>query len=226
MPLAQARGMTNLVLASLLAVALSTACSSSSTSLTPTDAAGGASGEQCSTLPSYVTRCPGDRPACTAANLTQCDENVFIWPGKSPIRVPPAFASQTAGSAIASCVAAAPCVPDPLDDDSVASCFLDKVAAIAPTAAQQKVATDFCASCNEPGSTSCSATFFADIKDAQGFLLLTVSDEMAQEIDATCFGVVVSAAGGPTCRDAFSACLDGVIRKHLAPTPPECSNGA
>jgi hypothetical protein len=145
-------------------------------------------------------------------------------PGNPPIRVLPSFASQTAGSALASCVAAAPCAPDPLDEDGVARCFIDKLEALTPTAAQQKVATDFCASCNEPGTISCSAGFFADIKVAGGFMVLTVSDDMAQEIDATCFGVGVSAAGGETCQDAFGTCLRGVIRKHVAPPPPQCGD--
>jgi hypothetical protein len=212
--------MTNLLLAPLLAAALSTACSSS---FTPTDVSSGASEDQCGALSSYVTRCPGNRSACTAANLAQCDGNIFIMPGKSPIRVLPSFASQTAGSALASCVAAAPCAPDPLDEDGVALCFIDKLEALTPTAAQQKVATDFCASCNEPGTMSCSASFFADIKVAGGFDVLTVSDEVAREIDATCFGAPAADAG--SCQHAFSTCLSGVIVKHVAPPPPQCGAG-
>jgi hypothetical protein len=158
---------------------------------------------------SYAARCPATLSACTAAEIAQCDR----WKNMTP----------ATASAFAACVTDAPCVRNPLDDNGIGQCYFARVASVQPSGAQQKVATDFCASCGGPGASSCAASFFTDTTFG-GFLVLEYSDGIAVEIDTTCLATPTVDAG--RCSEVFGDCLSRVLHGHEPTAPTVCSGDA
>jgi len=116
---------------------------------------GSGGGQLCQNYTSYLQACGSKlSPACVTAFENQC----------------PQFVTKLSNATV---TAEESCLSPPYDCDAglaLAECLLTKVAAAPPTAAQQKVKTDFCAQCPDGKSatypTSCSTFFPSGSPDA------------------------------------------------------------
>jgi hypothetical protein len=156
----------------------------------------------CSALEEYCKRCPATFQPCALENLAQCG----------------AFASVLSADfaqATAECQPAAAC-----DTDGAATeaCIAQKLQGAAPTAEQQKLASDMCAVC-APTSSSCPADFYK----GTARVLFFVSDPLIGQVDQHCLTQLSADAGAFKCLQEFLTCA-GVV---LAPITPKdaCKDG-
>jgi hypothetical protein len=171
----------------------------------------------CAKLASYEEVCPPtDR--CAAAELQYCS----TW---AP--------SMSAGydNAVENCLNPPYTCPDgggggnPVEG----ACLLSYLST--PTAAQQKVKADFCASCPDgaaPSAPQACTNFFALILEADGITaagaaVLLVNDALAGTMDQQCTGVAAEDAGAQDCAQAFALCSVEVVLQD-ANLPGACTD--
>ena len=111
-------------------------------------------------------------------------------------------------TAATACIQATGCGKDPL------TCVGKSLTALTPSAAQTKLATDFCASCASVGGDTCEKAFFGSGKvPGLGFALLPFGDAPIAAIDEACTS---SSLGKVACQAAFSSCVSANASKVLA----------
>jgi hypothetical protein len=101
---------------------------------------------------------------------------------------------------------------------SLDPCVADAMDKIAPTASQQRLATDLCAVCPLPGTTDCLKDFFFHGRRASdgsvtvsgaGASFDMLTERMVSDIRAACMPV----SNGSNCWPAFYACVDAETSK-------------
>ena len=107
-----------------------------------------------------------------------------------------------------SCVQATACGSDPL------GCLGKALAKGEATAAQTKLATDYCESCSVAGGEACKTAFFGTASvPGLAFALLPFGDAPLEAIDEAC---TKSSLGKTACQAGFSTCLTATLTKFLA----------
>lgn len=159
----------------------------------------------CSNSQAYNQECKVT-DACQVALAADCDS----------------YASQLSAQwieAYNSCADVNSCDYGTVTNTAFQSCLSNAVQTMTPTAAQQKVAVDFCATCAESLKTTsaqCVADFFVggEYPAGLGTTLFPYDDAVAQSVDSSC----VSASG---C-DNFGTCAPRVA--IAATEPAACSS--
>jgi len=210
--------------AAVVGLSLGGACSSSSNGGfdddggTTHDGGGGGGGDGGGTIPDDA----GD-PFCTAqadfqtrcSATTACDRNrLAICPQIS------AAVSDAVRQAAATCGVQADC-SKPFIDVVTGACVADKLQNATPTAAQTKVATDYCAAC-DPSTSGCAAAFFTGGAGATGLSVLIASDDVAGQIDGRC-AVANGDGGTAACKSAFLDCASRELQA-AQPTAGGCGD--
>jgi len=159
----------------------------------------------CSAQADFQTRCSATT-ACDRSRLAACSQAS-------------AALSDAARAAVAECGVQADCTKSFFTIAGNA-CTVGKLQNATPTAAQAKVATDYCAAC-DPTNSGCAAAFFAG-SAAPGGAVLLASDDVASQIDSRCI-VAGSDAGAAACKSDFVDCAG---REFLAatPSPADCGD--
>jgi hypothetical protein len=195
----------------LLAVSLTVpACASSGSS-----SSGGANtSDYCSQASDYVARCH-ITDACTLAQIQDCSTTASNF-------------SAATLAAEAACFSAASCGDG--GTTTLANC--PQPAPGAPTAAQTKLAEDYCAVCHGLNQTAadCVAGFYRSGPNEAGLPTLPgpgssairLSDSFATNVDAECIPKLVPEAGALACTLAFDQCLLQTLTAVLK-QPAACS---
>ena len=188
------------------------ACSNSSS---PTG--GGTSSDYCSAISSYATRCNVTN-ACLTATENDCS----------------ALASAYSGATLATvsaCLNAIPC--GDAGANAAAACFQIATSKGAPTAAQTKLAQDYCAVCAGSQTTAeCASTFFTTTAGDSGVTvatgpgngLLGFSDTVATTVDTKCVPALGD-GGLLACAATFRICEAQVSLAALPTAPAACTGG-
>jgi hypothetical protein len=195
------------------------ACSNSSGTTTT----GGSSADLCSALSGYVTRC-NVTDACQLAESKDCAT---------------AASSYSAGTlaATSACINAIPCGDA---GSSPNTCFQTVVSngtsPVTPTAAQAKLAQDYCATCaaSNGGQTvaDCVATFYTTtigdsgvaVGAGPGSGLQTLNDSVATSVDTKCVPALGD-GGIVACAATFRVCEGETYLAALPAPPAACSGG-
>jgi hypothetical protein len=198
----------------LLGTASVPACSSSGSSGTTNPP----SSDFCSQASDYVTRCHVT-DACTLAFVQECST---IAGNDSAATL----------AAQADCIHAATCSDAGAAGSGLAGCLLQKPASPpAPTAAQTKLAQDYCAVCPRAGQTAaeCVAGFYGNVNDAgatgvggPGNAIFGLSDSVASSVDTQCIPKLGGDAGTFGCALTFDACLFPIVVAAVKP-PAACT---
>jgi hypothetical protein len=181
-----------------------------------TSSGGGSSGsgtsQYCSALASYASRCNITDP-CTQASVQNC----ATYAGT--------YSSAWLG-AVAQCAAEATCVDG--GGTAATSCIQGLQASLAPSAAQEKLAEDYCALCATSAHQStaqCTAGFYQQPGDGSlggpGAFYLEYSDTIASSIDTQCVPKLAD-AGLFGCDLPMILCADPIITKSY-PSIAACS---
>ncbi len=187
------------------------ACTSSSTG--NTSSANGA-GSFCSALSSYATRCQLTS-ACDQVTVSTC----------------PALATTFSNAYLD---AVTECLPSVLCGDagesSANACFNTSLGSAAPTAADQKLAEDYCAACASIlGEPSCVTEFTSASLDAAagvaaqvGTSVVIFSDALLEKVDTSCIAGLADGGGLPGCTEIFQECAFN-IQEAAEPATPACN---
>ncbi len=158
---------------------------------------GSGAGSYCSLLSGYVSKCQITDP-CTLATVKDC------------ATLGAAFSAAYL-NAITQCDSSLPC-PDARGTTAATQCIESAVTSAPQSAAQQKLAEDYCSTCPTSRSNvdGCVAGFYATAYDASsdappiGQALITYSDAISTKMDSACTSSV-SDAGILGRRFAFEA---------------------
>jgi hypothetical protein len=188
-------------------VSLSAACSSSNgsgSSETPADF--------CSQLQGYVTKCNVTDP-CTVQTSSNCTQ------------LASALSSQTLA-------AYAQCYTDSSCGDAgaalAASCFATATKNLTPSAAQEKLATDYCAVCTVAPETAaeCAAGFYSTGGDGGtpgvGSSILDLSDSLATQLDTQCVAKIAAGSSALVCLSSLGICAEPIIAAAVT-LPAACT---
>lgn len=93
------------------------------------------------------------------------------------------------------------------------ACLGSSLADVKPSAAQEKLAEDYCASCSVASGSTCTAAFFETL----GKVLLPFGDAPVSAIDDACTS---SPLGKTACQGAFTTCAEAQLAKSLATSIP------
>jgi hypothetical protein len=197
------------------------ACSSDDSSSTTTaqnDAA-----DYCSALSSYVSTCKITDP-CTVASAQTCSQYVSAF-------------SPAALTAFTTCTTTLSC--GEAGEDTTSKCLAEQEAEISPSAAQMKLATDYCNACAasyaEDPTTCATTDFYAQLTTANteggssgtsadiGTPFLELSDPLIASVDTACALPLGADAGPVACVAGFEECAGTVIEKAVK-TPAACQS--
>jgi hypothetical protein len=173
---------------------LVSACSGSTTG-----GSGGSGGATpagfCADYQAYATKC-NVHDACTTAILADCTSFASVF-------------SSGYLSAFSTCASEETCVDG--GGTTASTCFASAQAALQPTAAQAKLATDYCASCAPAPQTpaQCAASFYSTGDGGLGIgsTLLDLNDTLTASIDTKCAETIGTDAGLLGCSEGFYLCL-------------------
>jgi hypothetical protein len=190
------RAHLKLVAAAAFVVGTVVACSSSEgDGAAPSSQAG-----FCDALASSYSKCTGSAgpsASCAASLGADCAKLAGILSA-------PVLTGAT------SCVEQTACGSDPL------GCLGKALGGAEATAAQTKLATDYCESCSVAGGEACKTAFFGTASvPGLAFALLPFGDAPLEAIDEAC---TKSSLGKTACQAGFSTCLTATITKFLATT--------
>lgn len=150
----------------------------------------------CDSLASAYTKC-GGATSCGTAMSADCTKLAGLL-------------SPSVLDGARSCVQSTACGGDPL------SCLGKALGDAKPSAAQTKLATDYCESCSVVGGEACTTAFFGTSKvPGLGFALLPFGDAPLAAIDSSC---TKNPLGKAACQAAFTTCLTTTTTKSLATT--------
>ena len=187
------RARAKLFLAAALVVGTVVACSSSGggDGSAPSSEAG-----FCDTLASAYAKCGGGT-SCSASLGADCTKLASLL-------------SPSVLDGAKSCVEQTACGSDPL------ACLGKALGNAKPSAAQTKLATDYCASCSVVSGDACTTAFFGTASvPGLAFVLLPFGDGPLEAVDSSC---TKSALGKTACQAAFTTCLGATTTKFLAKT--------
>ena len=106
------------------------------------------------------------------------------------------------------CVNETACGSDPL------GCLGKALGDVKATAAQTKLATDYCESCSVVGGEACKTAFFGTASvPGLAFALLPFGDAPLEAVDEAC---TKSSLGKTVCQSGFTTCLTATLTKFLA----------
>jgi hypothetical protein len=106
------------------------------------------------------------------------------------------------------CVESTACGSDPL------ACLGKALGDAEPSAAQNKLATDYCTSCSAVSGAACETAFFGTANvPGLAFVLLPFGDGPLEAVDSAC---TKSSLGKTACQAAFTTCLSATTTKFLA----------
>ena len=166
----------------------------------------------CKALSDYCGRCQAQLSACEIQNIANCELTSQVL-------------SVSARAAAKDCADKASC-----GDDAGGRCVLQKLSKVTPSAAQQKLAQDYCNVC--PGldtSDQCAADFYFKADGGApgtGDVLIELNDGLIAAIDKACITFIRADAGDggvAACAVKFAACAAVVVGK-VAPGDA-CKNG-
>jgi hypothetical protein len=187
------RARVKLIVAAALVVGTVVACSSSSDDAAPSSQAG-----FCDALAASYSKCTGSAgpsASCSASLGADCAKLAGI------LSAPVLDGAKT-------CVEQTACGSDPL------ACLGKALGNAEATAAQTKLATDYCDSCSVAGGEACKTAFFGTASvPGLAFALLPFGDAPLEAIDSACTS---NALGKTACQAAFSSCLSATTTKFLA----------
>jgi hypothetical protein len=187
------RARLKLVVAAALVVGTVVACSSSSDDAAPSAQAG-----FCDALASAYSKCSGSTgPSASCATSL----------GADCAKLSGILSASVLDSA-KSCVEQTECGSDPL------ACLGKALGSGEATAAQTKLATDYCDSCAVTGGEACKTAFFGTASvPGLAIALLPFGDAPLAAIDEEC---TKSSLGKTACQTGFSTCLSATLTKFLA----------
>ena len=168
--------------------------------------------DYCGALGAYMTRCNVTDP-CNQAILDECPSFETAY-------------SQAYLQAAVSCSSTVACGDSGIP--TTTSCFQQTLAASPLTAADQKLAADFCASCSFPAGASasaCAADFYASDdagKAGLGAVARYYTDDIVDQIDRTCLPVPADA--GALCATTFEFCAFRIAAQHMPARPAACND--
>jgi hypothetical protein len=171
-------------LAILGALSVPVACSSSSTG----DSKSGAPADFCSVANDALTRCGTSTCSSFAADCSKLS----------------ALLNPTLLDAAASCIKASDC-----SGGGPLSCLGSTLGDVKPSAAQEKLGQDYCASCSVVGGDTCTSAF----ANTLGKIALPFGDAPVSAVDDSC---TKNALGKTACQAAFSTCVQTELTKSLA----------
>ena len=178
---------------------------------------GATASDYCATLSNYVTKCHITDP-CITASVQQCSTAASAY-------------SPAALTAVISCVGDAACGDAGLG--SLPACIQQKQAAATPSAAQSKLAQDYCAICPRPNQTAtdCVARFYtgavaneAGTTVGPGNGLFNLNDSVTGSIDSQCIPKIAADAGFFGCAFTFETCSLGVVLAAVGTAPAACGS--
>jgi hypothetical protein len=188
------RAHLKLVATAALIMGTMVACSSSEGE----DAAPSAEAGFCDALASAYSKCSGSTgpSASCAASL-----------GADCVKLSSILSASVLDSA-KSCVEQTACGSDPL------ACLGKALGKGEVTAAQTKLATDYCDSCSVAGGEACKTAFFGTASvPGLAFALLPFGDAPLEAVDEAC---TKNRLGKAACQAGFSTCLSATTTKFLA----------
>ena len=163
----------------------------------------------CKALTDVCNRCLSTLRACDLQNVANCEQFSQVL-------------SQNARKAVADCAPKTAC-----GSDAGSRCYLNELSKDTPTAADQKLAQDYCNAC--PGAVStdeCLADFFFK-PDGGGegkfYFLMEFDDQIVGQIDTTCIPLLAPDAGDAgdagalSCTTKFLACAAFIVQR-VSPT--------
>ena len=179
-------------LATALVVMAGLACSSSGGD----DAAPSSEAGFCDTLAGSYAKCGGGpSPSCSTSLGADC------------LKLASILAPSILESA-KSCVEQTACGSDPL------GCIGKSLGTATPSAAQTKLANDYCDSCSVVGGEACKKAFFGTASvPGLAIALLPFGDGPVGAVDEAC---TKSVLGKTACQAAFSTCVGATTTKFLA----------
>jgi hypothetical protein len=187
------RAHVNVIVAAALVVGTLVACATVDEEAAPSSGAG-----FCDALAASYSKCTGSSgpsASCAASLGADCAKlagilNAAVLDGAT------------------TCVQQNACGSDPL------GCLGKALGKAEVTAAQTKLATDYCESCSVAGGEACKTAFFgAASVPGLAFALLPFGDAPLEAIDSACTS---NALGKTACQAAFSSCLTATTTKFLA----------
>ena len=183
------RWSTKLATAAAIVVGLIACSTDSETAVTP-------EGGFCTALTGAYGRCAG---------ASSCADSLGADCTKLAALLNPSVLTEAT-----SCIQASTCGSDPL------ACVGKSLTALTPSAAQTKLATDFCESCASVGGDACQTAFFGSGKvPGLGVALLPFGDSPVAAIGEACTS---NALGKVACQAAFSSCVGLNASKALSQT--------
>jgi hypothetical protein len=171
-----------------------------------------AGGAICAAETTYYDRCMLDAP-CDQTNLKNCA----------------AFGSSLSAAAVDAYVACGPEFPCSATADPTQSpCVAAKLAMATPTAAQLKLATDYCMACGQSIKPTCDAASFYSVgaggaANGVGFYALLFDDAVIHVLDTTCIPTSKDASAA-LCEDYYLICEAGVLKAQVP--VDACTDGA
>jgi len=152
----------------------------------------------CAAVHAKCRECSSSMKACDVANLATCAKTSAAY-------------SDAARTAATSCMA--PRCPMTGDED----CLRARLASSPRTAAQQKLVTAFCASCDlGAGAAACASRFFFRTPDGgtsaglgPGARVMMVNDSLVGAIESSCIPQLAGA--GEVCENLFFYCANQAL---------------
>lgn len=166
----------------------------------------------CQAAIQHCHTCNDQLTACAIQNFSSyCEASAAVF---NPSIVP----------TLAQCEQSLGCTPPDGGDNP---CLMQAVASATPSAAQQQVATDYCARCSIDAG-SCTTDFFHVASDGgtggPGALVLAFNDTIAQQIDTMCAQKAPNDAGAANCKFDFVFCAVAVASSAVPKNP--CGDAA
>jgi hypothetical protein len=173
------------------------------------DAGGSATADFCQAVTAYYAHCQYTA-TCDQTNLRNCGAEGYAL-------------SDVARRAFIDCEANISCAHGA--DFVRESCVSGKLAATRPTAAQAKLASDYCAACAPDAGASCATLFFREgltsAGDGPGFIALLYNDTLVGSMNKQCIPVPGSTG---TCDLRFRICEYLVLQPPQVPADA-CKDG-
>jgi hypothetical protein len=161
----------------------------------------------CNLIESYENQCGGAATACAQAIVSQCG------------RLTAQYSDAYLNAAVA-CQNQLTCT-DGGTSDALSNCLKQQAASAPRSAAQSKLAADYCASCSQGApQATCESTFYTG--NSAGTLAIVYSDAIINQIDGQCAGAALGADAGPLsgCNGFLFCVATTAIEQTYA--PPEC----
>jgi hypothetical protein len=172
------------------------------------DADAAALSKFCSEVGAYAERCSSSLDACDKSIAADCPAVYGVY-------------RSAYLDALGACgLPTTQCSPSGIDDAPLASCDAKAFGSIAPTSAQDSLATEVCHACGGlPGGAACPGNGFFTLGkpcgsgcvsvSGAGISFLFLNDALVETIESSCLGEsVLGPPGGTDCWSNFYACIN------------------